>query len=243
MTDLKESLRPCPFCGSGEHDVDRTCLKVVPDSQKYYSVVCWCGTSGPIRDSEKEAIRAWNKRDHFKGQPFRNPFDSSKNVVSLDFKGNLKSIGLSSILQILSSDNKTGILQFSNGQKKRAICLKEGKIIAGSGQPGLQLGQILYQKGLISPEGLLQVLDKAKKSGKRMGEVLLALGYISQDTLKELILHQIREVVFDLLGWTEGDFHYQDCLVEFDDPVIGDVNAVQLLLESALRKDERAATG
>jgi Lar family restriction alleviation protein len=243
MTDLKESLRPCPFCGSAEYEADRTCLRTIPDSQQYYSVVCWCGTSGPIRESEKEAIRAWNTRDYAGRQTVWNPFNSSKNLVALDFKGNLKSIGLSSILQILSSDNKTGILQFTNGQKKRAICLKEGKIIAGSGHPGLQLGQILYQRGLISAEALLQVLDKAKKAGKRVGEMLLALGYLNENTLKELIHHQVREVVFDLLGWTEGDFHYQDCLVEFDDLVVQDINAVQLLLESAVRKDEWAATG
>ena len=243
MTDLKESLRPCPFCGSAEYEADRVCLKTIPDSQNYYSVVCWCGTSGPIKESEKEAIKAWNTRDYADRQTVWNPFNSSKNVVALDFKGNLKSIGLSTILQILSSDNKTGILQFTNGDKRRAICLKEGKIIAGSGQPGLQLGQILYHKGLISAEALLQVLDKAKKAGKRVGEMLLALGYLNEDTLKELIHQQVREVVFDLLGWTEGDFHYQDCLVEFDDLVVQDINAIQLLLESAVRKDEWAAAG
>ena len=73
--------------------------------------------------------------------------------------------------------------------------------------------------------------------------MLLDLGYLSEDTLKELILYQVREVVLDLLGWTEGDFHYLDCLVEFDNLVVQDINAVQLLLESAARKDERAAAG
>lgn len=243
MTDLKESLRPCPFCGSAEDDADRTCLRTIQDSQSYYSIVCWCGTTGPVKESEKEAIRAWNTRDYSDRQAVWNPFDASKKVVDLDFKGNLKSIGLFTILQILSSDNKSGILQFTNGQKRKAICLKKGKIIAGSGQPGLQLGQLLYQRGLISPEALLQVLDKAKKAGKRVGEMLLALGYLNEDTLKELIHHQVREVVFDLLGWTEGDFHYQECQVEFDDLVVQDINAIQLLLESAVKKDEWAATG
>jgi Lar family restriction alleviation protein len=243
VTDLKESLRPCPFCGSAEHEVDRTCLRTIQDSQGFCSVVCWCGTSGPARDSEREAITAWNTRDYSDRQTVYNPFDSSKKEVALDFKGNLKTIGLSTILQILSSDNKTGILQFTNGRKRRAICLKEGKIIAGSGQPGLQLGQILYQRGLISPEDLLQVLDKAKKAGKRVGEMLLALGYLNEDGLKELIHYQVREVVFDLLSWTEGDFNYQDCQVEFDDLVVQDINAIQLLLESAARKDEWATAG
>jgi Lar family restriction alleviation protein len=243
MTALKESLRPCPFCGSAEHEAERTCLRTIHDSQGFYSIICWCGTTGPARDSEKAAIKAWNTRDYSDRQAVWNPFDASKKVVTLDFKGNLKSIGLSTLLQMLSSDNKTGILQFTNGQKRRAICLKKGKIIAGSGQPGLQLGQILYQRGLISPEDLLQVVAKAKEAGKRTGEMLLTLGYINEDTLKELIYYQVREVVFDLLGWTEGDFHYQDCPVEFDDLIVQDINAIQLLLESAVRKDEWAVTG
>ena len=161
----------------------------------------------------------------------------------MDFGGNLKSIPLATILQMLVSDNKTGILQFTQGEKRRAICLKDGKIVAGSGQPGLQLGQILFKKGLISPQELLQVLDKAKQAGMRVGEMLLKMGYISQETLKELIRQQIREVVFDLLGWAEGDFQYQDCSVEFNDQLIDDVNAFQLLLESTVRKDELLVVG
>jgi hypothetical protein len=144
---------------------------------------------------------------------------------------------------MLVSDNKTGVLQFTQGEKRRAICLKDGKIVAGSGQPGLQLGQILFKRGLISPQELLQVLDKAKQAGMRVGEMLVKMGYISQDTLKELIRQQIREVVFDLLNWGEGDFQYQDCSVEFNDQLIDDVNAFQLLLESSARKDELLVAG
>ena len=184
MTDLKESLRPCPFCGSAEHEADRVCLKTIPDSQNYYSVVCWCGTSGPIKESEREAIKAWNARDYADRQAVWNPFNSSKNVVALDFKGNLKSIGLPTILQILSSDNKTGILQFTNGHKRRAICLKEGKIIQEADNQAFSWDK--------SSEALLQVLDKAKKAGKRVGEMLLALGYLSWHAV---IIHLILTII------------------------------------------------
>lgn len=241
MPELRESLRPCPFCGSGEREADRIHLRVVSDPQRFFSVSCWCGAFGPVRESEKEAVRDWNTRDFSDQQFLWNPFTPAIKMVPLDFKGNLKSITLPTILQILSSDSKTGILQFSQGQKRRAICLKDGRIIAGSGQPGLQLGQILFKKGLISPEKLQQALEVSKKSGKRVGEMLVNLGYINQDTLRELIHYQIREVVFDLLDWAEGYFQYQDCLVEFNDPIIEDFNTLQLLLESTARKDEWAA--
>ena len=97
MADLKGSLRPCPFCGSVEYEADRVCLKTIPDSRDYYSVVCWCGTSGPIKESERETIKAWNTRYYADRQTGWNPFNLSRNVVALDFKGNLKSIGLPTI--------------------------------------------------------------------------------------------------------------------------------------------------
>jgi len=96
------------------------------------------------------------------------------------------------------------------------------------------LGQLLHQRGLISPEALLQVLDKAKKADKRVGEMLFALEYLNEDTFKELMRHQFREVVFDLPGWTGGDFHYQKCQVELYDLAAQDINAIQLQLESAV---------
>ena len=126
------------------------------------------------------------------------------------------------------------------GQTQIALCLKDGKIIAASGNGGLRLGQLLYDKRLISQERLQEALQKANQSGRRVGEVLLDFGYVSEDELRDLIHHQIREAVMDLSIWGEGEFTYQECQVEFDQRGVEDINTMGLILEAARVIDEWA---
>ena len=71
--------------------------------------------------------------------------------------------------------------------------------------------------------------------------MLLDLGYVSEDELRELIHHQIREAVLDLSLWGEGEFAYHECQVEFDQRGVEDINTMGLILEAARVIDEWAA--
>ena len=192
-------------------------------------------------ESKRTAIEAWNARVPDDRQQVQYPFTTSKCTNPVGFKGNLKSVALSTILQILSTDNRTGVLHFEQGQAIRAICLKDGKIVAASGRERQRLGQILYDRGLISQEQLGQALEKTKEEKKRLGEVLLDLGYINEDSLKELIRYQIQEAVLDISLWAEGDFEYRDCQMEFDERGVEDISTMRIVLETAAKKDEWAS--
>ena len=154
---------------------------------------------------------------------------------------NLKSFDFSLVLQIMSSANKTGVLHLKKKQEIITLYLREGKIIAASGNEGLQLGQIGYCRGLISQIQLQEALVKVKKTGRRMGEVLLDLDYINEEELREMIRHQIQEAVSEVSLWSEGDFEFQSKPVKFDERGIEDVNTIRMLLEATVRKDEQVA--
>lgn len=157
------------------------------------------------------------------------------------FKGDLKSLSLSTVLQMLSSEDKTGVLEIVRGPTKSSIYLKDGKIIAASsGHKQLQLGSLLYSKELISKKQLRQAVEKASKSGKKLGEMLLAMGYVTQDTLKEVVRHQVRETVLDLFLLEHGEFEFRDCPVQFDEQVFDEINAMEIMLDAARRMDEWA---
>ena len=72
-------------------------------------------------------------------------------------------------------------------------------------------------------------------------EVLLDLAYVNENDLKELIRHQVKEIVLELSFWKEGDFEFRDYPVEFDRRAIEDINIMRIILEAAARKDEQAA--
>ena len=240
MSTQEKDLESCPYCGAVGYGDEEERLRLTSTSNGHFAISCSCGATGPIRDSEQRAIEAWNTRDHSKPDLSQQPFNSSIGKAEVGIKGNLKTLGLSTILQILSSENKTGVLQFGQGNRVRSIYLRNGKIVAASGRAGQRLGQILYGKGLISQEQLQEALDRARETDRRVGEVLLDLGYLEEDGLKELIRYQIREAVLEISLWVEGDFEYRDCLLEFDERGVEDFSTMAIILEAAVRRDEWA---
>jgi hypothetical protein len=240
MSGQKRNFRSCPYCGAVGYGDEEVRLRLTSTSNGYFAIICSCGATGPIRDSEDRATEAWNTREYKEPDLSQQPLHSSISKAEVGIKGNLKSLGLSTILQILSSEDKTGVLQFVQGDRIRSIYIRNGKIVAASGREGLRLGQILYGKGMISQEQLQEALEKARETDKRVGEVLLDLGYIEEDGLRELIRYQIREAVLDISFWVEGDFEYRDCLLEFDERGVEDVSTMGIIIEAAARRDEWA---
>jgi Lar family restriction alleviation protein len=234
---VSSEFYPCPFCGSDEWEGDKRRLSLVSDNSSYV-IYCLCGSSGPVKDTKEEAIAAWNHREGWDQHSLWDPFRVSKNGLSMDFKGNLKSMGIATLLQILSLENKSGILLFNRGPLKNAICFRNGQIVAASGNEWKRLGEMILSAGLIPAEKLEDAIETAKRSGKRLGEVLLDLGYIGHNTLRELVRLQIREAVLDLFLWREGQFEYQDCEVDIDQRGIGETNIMELILEGVKRLDE-----
>ena len=241
MSQQERDFQSCPFCGAEEYGDEGVRLRLMSTANGYFAVTCYCGAAGPVRDSEEKAIEAWNWRDFSKGDPGHYLFNSSFALGQVGLKGNLQSFDFSMILQIVSKEEKTGVLYFRQGEEVRALHLRAGNLIAAGGSEGLRLGQIGCGKGFISQEQLQKVLLEAKKSGRRLGEVLLDLAYLNEENLKELIRHQIREIVLELSCWKEGDFEFRDYPVEFGERGIEDINIMRIILEAAARRDERAA--
>jgi len=221
MPYMIKEFKACPFCGRIWMIVD-----TYPDGS--HAVRCPCGAVGPIKENKQDAAKAWNTRDQMFWNPFRFSIRFSKEMLSVDLKGKLDSLDFATILQMLASGDKTGILQVVRGHTKSAICLKGGNIVAASDSNGLRLGQILYNNRMISHENLRNALRIAKTSNKMIGEVLLLMKYITPETLRQVIRQQVRETVSELFFWKEGYFEYRDCLVEFDERNSREINTMEI---------------
>jgi hypothetical protein len=240
MPDQTKNFRSCPYCGSDEHGDEGMRLRLTSTSNGYFAVICFCGAAGPIRASAEKAIEAWNTRDYSDGYSAQHSLSVLPASESASLMGNLQSFEFPMVLQFMVSTNKTGVLYLRQGNEARALYFRDGKIIAANGNEGLRLGQIGCVKGLISQIQLQEALVKVKKTGRRMGAVLLDLDYINEDELKELIRHQIQETVIELSIWDEGDFEFQDHPIEFDERGIENINTMRMILEAAVRRDEWA---
>ena len=241
MSNFEHPIKPCPFCGASSDNDNKPLLRIIELTEHRYAVACSCGATGSIKSSEEKATNAWNSRNSVEDSSSWNPFRVSKKEAPVAFRGSLKSVNLSSILQFFSSEKKTGILQLTRGQQKGAICLKSGNIIAASCNWGFQLGQILHEKGLISKKSLNQSLSIATKTGKSVGEVLLSSEDISLEALMKAVRRQIREVVMEVLFWTDGRFQYRDHKVDFGRHGVEEISTIAIILEATVRNDELVA--
>jgi hypothetical protein len=160
-------------------------------------------------------------------------------LVRVSFTGDLKSLSLSTVLQILSSEDKTGVLEVVRGSRRTSISMRSGRIIAASsGHRELQLGYLLDSKRLVPRNKIEQALKQANRTGKRLGEMLLAQGLIDEDTLKRVVYHQVRETVLDVFLFEEGKFEFHDQAVVMDEGAFEEISAMEIILEAARRMDE-----
>ena len=157
----------------------------------------------------------------------------------MSLKGNLETFFLNSILQLLSDDQKTGVLQVKNHQKEVKIYFQDGDIVYATGsQRENRLGYHLQSKGTISREKLHECLESGQKEKKALGKVLVEKGYITTEKLESIIHDQIEEIIFDLFIWEKGDFEYKDAKLNLQSMVVTKLNVVGVLLEASRRIDE-----
>jgi hypothetical protein len=167
--------------------------------------------------------------------PFRLPLGRPEDAVG--FRGHLRALSGASLLRVLADEKKTGVLHLLRSDKRGALCFRGGDIVAVSGDGWHRLGEVMVENGVITREVLAHGLALARNSGKRLGEILLGAGFVTENTIREIMHHHIHKSVQDLLDWREGHFEYQDCSVDF--PAIGVAPVVPEELHDGLRRQEK----
>ena len=157
----------------------------------------------------------------------------------MSLKGNLETFYLNSILQLLSNDQKTGILTVKNEKNEVKIFFRDGDIIYATGtKRENRLGYRLQADGLISREQLQECLAEVQKDKRALGKILIEKGFISFSDLEQVIRDQAEEIIYDLFIWQKGDFEYKDARLNLELMVITRLNVLKIMLEASRRIDE-----
>jgi outer membrane protein assembly factor BamB len=127
-------------------------------------------------------------------------------------KGNLSGFSLGEIFQSLAINRHTGTLTITTTKGDRKyIYFSKGEIsLFSHGHPETpRVGEVLIRMGVLTREGLDQALDEQKKSHKLLGAVLAELGLATAEDISTALRTKIREEIFDLFLWQEGEFEFQ----------------------------------
>jgi len=155
--------------------------------------------------------------------------------------GSLETFNIANLLQFLSFDKKTGVLQIIGGGNSAKIFIKSGFIIyATSSQQEFRLGHFLRSEGVLSNEKLQECLQLAKERNQQLGRFLVEQGYISRSSLKDFLHLQAEEILYDIFLWEAGDFEYADTPLDVKGKLFIPLNPLGIIMEASRRIDERS---
>jgi hypothetical protein len=153
------------------------------------------------------------------------------------FRGPLAQLPLPEILQYLSNSGATGILSMVSGGARKAIFVRNGRVVFGSSNlPNDRLGEILIRDGKITAEEY-EASVKAIARGKRQGKVLVEMGAISPKDLWEGVQFQVREIVLSVFPWEDGQFHFEESSLPEKERITVDLDIGELVLIGMRRTD------
>ncbi len=155
-------------------------------------------------------------------------------------KGSLKEASLPDVIQLLFLGRRTGCLALADRHNFGTIHFDEGQIVyAAIVNRRDRLGDILLRSGRITAHQLGEAVERQGGDRERkLGEILVQLGYLSREELHRYIRVQIEEAVYYLFTWTSGTFNFEAGVRPEREDFLVRINPEYLLLEGARRVDE-----
>ncbi|MDI6844367.1 MAG: DUF4388 domain-containing protein [Anaerosomatales bacterium] len=157
-------------------------------------------------------------------------------------RGNLRDFSLPDVFQLVQLSKKTGVLRIKRSDAEGSIWFRDGEVFfAQSDWNREPLGQRLVNAGRITPSALakaIEIRSQEPAGGRRLGQILVDEGYITQPVLEAFVQEQIQDTIFDLMRWDEGEFNFE-ILPEVVDEDIGlSVSVENIVMEGSRRIEE-----
>ena len=154
--------------------------------------------------------------------------------------GNLSTVSLSDLLQLISVSGKTGMLLISRENQRRQIYFKKGDItyaISLGSEEELLGNLLLTQRKLLKPD-LEKALRLQKLTNKRLGDILYEMRVLTRDEVVECLQFQIEEVIYSLFGWSSGEFIFYDGKQPQLEQITTQLGTMNVIMEGSRRIDE-----
>ena len=156
-------------------------------------------------------------------------------------EGALQDVSLADICQLLGMGGKTGCLSVTDRSNFGYIYFERGRVIYASVLNRRdRLGELLVRNHVITQKHLSDAIQRQQQEkGKKLGQVLVEVGAISEEDLHRYIRMQIEEAVYHLFTWSQGSFHFDtDQMPDEEGVYLVSIPPEALLMEGARRVDE-----
>jgi tetratricopeptide (TPR) repeat protein len=156
----------------------------------------------------------------------------------LPYRNFLRNYSMPHILISLNRERANGILSVTaQGMTKKILFDKGNATFASSTYEDDRLGEMLLKAGRINVEELEDAVSEMKRTGKRLGAILVDMGHLTPKGLFWGVKYQVQEIIYSL-------FHLKDGLYEFiegetlNEVITLDLSMASIIYEGVSRIDE-----
>jgi len=157
----------------------------------------------------------------------------------MSLRGSLADLPLPDLLQIVSSNRKTGRMRVTTAEGEGLFVFRDGKIIYGATNAHREgFGSALVLRGLITPEQLEEALELKARAveDRRLGFILMQMGAVTEEQLGDVLRGQLHEVTKEMFRWRQG-------VVEFEEVQIAPQGEVAVDAHEFLMREGESASG
>ena len=161
----------------------------------------------------------------------------------MPIEGPLRELSIHDVFQLLDLARKTGILRVDSELRQNGgtVYFDQGAVIGAEIRSNPHpLGGLLLRAGKLAESDLARARDmQSIGDRRRLGDILVDLGAITRRELDRQVRAQVEEVIFELMGWSEGYFSFSEAPLD-DVPTQATLRIPTgaLLMEAARRIDE-----
>jgi hypothetical protein len=157
-------------------------------------------------------------------------------------EGDLKSLNITSVLQLISSERLTGVLKIKKYPEVADVGFVDGDITGAFFEVGDRVESLemyLVKSGMIGKNLFEMIVDIHRETRRPVVNIIIEDKYLTIEEIERTIKFKIQEVMDELFTWREGDFKFDEGVLIYPKSVIKvRMHTEGLILESARRLDE-----
>lgn len=160
----------------------------------------------------------------------------------MPIEGDLKSLNLSSVMQLIAQENLTGVLKIKRRNEVVDIGFSSGQVTGAFYEKGDKVERMekyLVRSGIIG-KNVYELVEEIHSETKRpVMNIILEDKYVTQTQVESLIKFKIQEVIDEIFTWNDGAFKFEQSSIIYPKSMIKiRMNTEGLILEAARRFDE-----
>ena len=131
----------------------------------------------------------------------------------------------------------TGTIKLCNRPAEKSIFFEKGRpTFAKSNLPHDRMGDLLFREGKISRQQHAHSRELVVESGRRMGEILVELGFLKRRELLPAVRRHVEDVIYSVFSWESGEYTVAPGELGPDEKIRLSRHPAALIVEGVRRK-------